>query len=105
MELSRQRGVRISCEPTLHAIVCCAALSGYDLTMRPPLKTLLLFLWVWGGSRAGAQSSAETNARAASPPSLVVLISIDQMRDDYLDRFGSQLPGGLARIARGGAWF
>jgi predicted AlkP superfamily pyrophosphatase or phosphodiesterase len=33
----------------------------------------------------------------------VVLITIDQMRADYLDRFGSQLTGGLARLARGGA--
>src|SRR2546423_14465550 len=72
--------------------------------MRPALKTLLLFLCVWGRSRAGAQSAAGTNDRT-SPPSLVVLITIDQMRDDYIDRFGPQLHGGLARIARGGAWF
>ncbi|MGZ3557295.1 MAG: alkaline phosphatase family protein, partial [Gemmatimonadaceae bacterium] len=42
---------------------------------------------------------------ALQPPSLIVLITIDQFRDDYLDRFGSQLRGGLARFARGGAWF
>jgi len=42
---------------------------------------------------------------ALSPPSLIVLITIDQFRDDYLDRFGPQLRGGLARLARGGAWF
>lgn len=38
-------------------------------------------------------------------PSLVVLITIDQMRADYLDRFASQMHGGLARLARGGARF
>jgi len=42
---------------------------------------------------------------ALQPPSLIVLITIDQFRDDYLDRFGPQLRGGLARFARGGAWF
>ena len=46
---------------------------------------------------AAAQGAPRT------PPSLVVLISIDQMRADYLDRFGGQLTGGLARLARGGA--
>jgi predicted AlkP superfamily pyrophosphatase or phosphodiesterase len=42
---------------------------------------------------------------AVPAPSLIVLITIDQFRDDYLDRFGPQLRGGLARLARGGAWF
>ena len=72
--------------------------------MRLPVKTLLLFLWILGGHRAGAQFAAETNGRA-SPPSLVVLITVDQFRDDYIDRFGGQLRGGLARLSRGGAWF
>jgi len=35
-------------------------------------------------------------------PSLVVLIAIDQMRADYLDRFGAQFTGGLARLRRDG---
>lgn len=34
-----------------------------------------------------------------------MLITVDQLRGDYLDRFGTQLNGGLARLARGGAWF
>jgi predicted AlkP superfamily pyrophosphatase or phosphodiesterase len=36
---------------------------------------------------------------------LIVLITIDQFRGDYLDRFAPQLRGGLARLARSGAWF
>ena len=75
------------------------------MTMRQPLKTLLLLLCILGGPRAGAQSAAGTNGRPVSPPSLVVLITIDQLRDDYLDRFAAQLHGGLARLSRGGAWF
>jgi Type I phosphodiesterase / nucleotide pyrophosphatase len=38
-------------------------------------------------------------------PSLVVLITIDQFRADYVDRYGAQLSGGIARLARGGARF
>lgn len=42
---------------------------------------------------------------AATPPSLVLLITVDQLRGDYLQRFGGQFKGGLARLANGGAWF
>ncbi len=44
-------------------------------------------------------------ASALPAPSLIVLITIDQFRWDYLDRFGPQLRGGLARLASTGAWF
>lgn len=40
-----------------------------------------------------------------STPRLVVAITVDQMRADYLDRFASQYTGGLARLVRGGAIF
>ncbi|MEP6992751.1 MAG: alkaline phosphatase family protein, partial [bacterium] len=42
---------------------------------------------------------------APARPTLVVLITIDQFRADYLDRFGAQLTGGLARLSRNGARF
>jgi hypothetical protein len=58
-----------------------------------------LFALVIGGTRAAAQGAP--NER----PTLVVLVTVDQMRGDYLDRFGPQLTGGLARLARGGAWY
>ena len=62
-------------------------------------------------SRAAAPplASPPSGARATVPPrqpgapSLVVVLVVDQMRADYLDRFGPQLTGGLARLARGGA--
>src|SRR6267378_2390167 len=75
--------------------------------MPRPVKTLLLFLLVFGTACAGAQSSqrGDLPAAAPTPPSLIVLITIDQFRGDYLDRFGPQLHGGLDRLARGGAWF
>lgn len=38
-------------------------------------------------------------------PTLIVFITIDQMREDYLDRFKSQLTGGLGRLSRDGAFY
>jgi len=46
-----------------------------------------------------------TPTPAQSAPRLVVLITIDQFRGDYVERYGAQLQGGIARLARGGAWF
>ncbi len=44
-------------------------------------------------------------AAAPLPPTLVVQITIDQLRPDYLPRFASQLTGGLARFYKRGAVF
>jgi predicted AlkP superfamily pyrophosphatase or phosphodiesterase len=49
--------------------------------------------------------SAGAQTAPAEKPALVVLITIDQMRGDYITRFGPQLTGGLARLSRGGAWY
>ncbi len=40
-----------------------------------------------------------------TPPSLLVFITVDQMRPDYFSRFESQLTGGLARLYHGGAFY
>lgn len=42
---------------------------------------------------------------AQAAPKLVVLITVDQMRADYLDKWSSQFTGGLARLNKGGAKF
>lgn len=47
-------------------------------------------------------------ARGPAPPAtptLVVVIVVDQLRGDYLERFRPQLSGGLARLLREGAVF
>ena len=49
--------------------------------------------------------SAAPAQAAPRKPSLVVLVTIDQFRADYIDRFSSQLTGGIARLAKGGAVF
>lgn len=38
-------------------------------------------------------------------PSLVVLLVVDQMRGDYLDRYGAHWNGGLKRLMNEGAWY
>ncbi len=38
-------------------------------------------------------------------PKLVVLLVVDQMRGDYVDKFRSQWTGGLKRLLDEGAWF
>jgi predicted AlkP superfamily pyrophosphatase or phosphodiesterase len=50
-------------------------------------------------------SPGAARAQATPRPSLVVLVTIDQFRADYLDRFGPQMTGGIARLMRGGARF
>ena len=55
---------------------------------------------------ACAQNAPQSSAQpAGSTPSLLVFITVDQMRSDYFSRFESQLTGGLARLYRGGAFY
>ena len=63
------------------------------------LLTLLLF--PFSASSVRAQSPRATTL----PPTLVVLITVDQLRPDYFDRFAPQLTGGLGRLMRNGARF
>ena len=44
-------------------------------------------------------------SRAPARPKLVVLLVVDQMRGDYVDKFLSQWTGGLKRLVEEGAWF
>lgn len=54
---------------------------------------------------AAAASAAPASAAPAAPPKLVVVILVDQMRGDYVARYGSQWSEGLRRLVDGGAWF
>src|SRR5215472_1880193 len=51
-------------------------------------------------ARPGARS-VEPSAR----PKLVVLLVVDQMRADYVDKFRFQWTAGLKRLVEQGAWF
>jgi len=58
-------------------------------------------------ARAAATKSAPVAAikNARSRPKLVVLLVVDQMRGDYVDKFLPQWTGGLRRLVEEGAWF
>ncbi len=49
---------------------------------------------------AGAQAKS-----SPAKPKLVVLLVVDQMRADYVDKFLGQWTGGLKRLVEEGAWF
>src|SRR5438552_14321399 len=44
-------------------------------------------------------------AKAPARPKLIVLLVVDQMRADYVDKFLGQWTGGLKRLVEDGAWF
>jgi len=44
-------------------------------------------------------------AAPATPPKLAVILVVDQMRADYVDRFQGEWTGGLKRMVTQGAWF
>lgn len=62
--------------------------------------------WLTASLLTAAAPLAADRDRApqASPPLLVVLITVDQLRGDYLDRFAGQLTGGYGWL-RDGAFF
>jgi predicted AlkP superfamily pyrophosphatase or phosphodiesterase len=61
------------------------------------LLSLLLLVPLWAQTRR-----AESGARR---PKLVVVVAVDQMRADYIERYGHQWTSGLKRLIERGAWF
>src|SRR5260370_14562053 len=62
------------------------------------------------GPRTAAQgppprAAAPKALQAPARPKLVVLLVVDQMRGDYVDKFLGQWTGGLKRMVEEGAWF
>ena len=78
---------------------------------RRPLLALLAALAPL--TALGAQARPARQAAQVTPaggpvgpvPTLVVFLTIDQMRPDYFDRWPGQLTGGLHRLATDGAFF
>lgn len=67
---------------------------------------ILLLLTCTGyvpGVLAQVQKAAGTELPAR--PKLVVMLVVDQMRADYVDKFQDQWTGGLKRLVEEGAWF
>lgn len=63
------------------------------------LAAMLLF------AHAPSAGSQRPVAPVPDKPKLVVLISVDQMRGDYIDRYRHQWSKGLLRLVTEGAWF
>ena len=79
-------------------------------TTTSPLRTLvtaagLLFATQSACAQGAANQSTPLPPAPEDVPTLVVFFTIDQLRMDYFERFGSQLNGGLARLYEGGAVF
>jgi predicted AlkP superfamily pyrophosphatase or phosphodiesterase len=53
----------------------------------------------------GALIVSASPAALADPPKLAVILVVDQMRADYVDRFQESWTGGLKRMVSDGAWF
>ena len=54
---------------------------------------------------APARQAAAQQPAGNDRPTLIVFITVDQMRSDYFQRFDKQLTGGLRRLFDGGAFF
>lgn len=63
---------------------------------------LALCLLCAGRSSLVVAQRGSTDERA---PKLIVLLVVDQMRGDYIDRFQQQWSRGLKRLVKQGAWF
>src|SRR5918992_5857172 len=65
----------------------------------------LLFAMPLAAQRRPAQGTPRPLPDPARAPTLVVFFTVDQLRPDYFERWRTQLSGGLARLARGGAFY
>src|SRR5437879_5050733 len=65
---------------------------------------LLLAMAILFSPLSDAQSRPPA-PKASAKPKLVVLLVVDQMRADYVDKFLGQWTGGLKRLVNEGAWF
>ncbi|MEW5983691.1 MAG: alkaline phosphatase family protein [Acidobacteriota bacterium] len=61
------------------------------------LALTMVFVSIFGSAASFAQPSPA--------PKLVVVLVVDQMRADYVDRYGQQWSRGLKRLVTEGAWF
>jgi Type I phosphodiesterase / nucleotide pyrophosphatase len=81
-----------------NALACCVMTLIFSSVLRaqtphaaPPRRT--------------TQLKAKDTPAPEARPKLVVILVVDQMRGDYVDKFKSQWTGGLRRLLEEGAWF
>jgi predicted AlkP superfamily pyrophosphatase or phosphodiesterase len=77
----------------------------------PPRRAFtvrLLLHWSAAAISAALASVAparQASAQSTTPPKLIVILVVDQMRIDYLRWYASTFSAGLSRLTRDGAWF
>lgn len=71
--------------------------------MRLRMKGALI--WAVGVVLLAAGFSASQTRGPRPNPKLVVVLVVDQMRADYVEKFSQQWTGGLRRLVEHGAWF
>jgi predicted AlkP superfamily pyrophosphatase or phosphodiesterase len=69
------------------------------------LATAGLTLLASGVRTQGPKTVGVKKTEKPARPKLVVLLVVDQMRGDYVDKFHGQWSGGLKRLLTEGAWF
>jgi predicted AlkP superfamily pyrophosphatase or phosphodiesterase len=65
----------------------------------------ILLVQTIAAQAAPPRAAASKASPAPAKPKLVVLLVVDQMRGDYVDKFLPQWTGGLKRLVDEGAWF
>jgi hypothetical protein len=73
--------------------------------MRSAVAALFLLVVSSACASAPNRTSTATQPAGADRPSLIVLLVVDQMRTDYLERASRHLTGGLKRLTTEGAWY
>jgi predicted AlkP superfamily pyrophosphatase or phosphodiesterase len=71
----------------------------------PVILALVLSTAVGSRGQSGGVEAQGTEVRRSGEPRLVVLLVVDQMRADYVERFRADWTGGLRRLVSNGAWF
>lgn len=89
----------------IRAIRCDDLSRVYFLTMHITLPAAIAAAALVACASGGTPHSSTANSVDSGKPTLVVMLTIDQFRGDYIQRFRPQLTGGLGRFASGGAWF
>lgn len=73
--------------------------------MSQPSRRFLSAVLAAGAVMLATPAALRAQSTPPAKPTLIVFLTIDQMRPDYLDRWRGQLTGGLARLSEHGAFF
>src|SRR6185503_9960755 len=77
-----------------------------SVSMRFPVAAVAALAILFGASPARPERLVtQRPASADRTPRLIVLVAVDQMRGDYIERFQQQWTQGLRRLIAQGAWF